>query len=180
MRAFLALNLNEEIKNKYFNILKIDEKIAELKKVSKNKMHITLAFFDDIKEEQIELIKKEAINSSPAPFNINFENISYFTNKFKDINVIFVKAVSEELKKYVKVLRDNLNNNIENLKYDKKDFKSHITLARVKRVYDNEKLKEKIEEVNNSYFETLSFKANSITLYSSDFINYTELFTIHL
>lgn len=179
MRAFLALNLNEEIKNKYFNILKIDEKIAELKKVSKNKMHITLAFFDDIKEEQIELIKKEAINSSPAPFNINFENISYFTNKFKDTNVIFVKAVSEELEKYVKVLRDNLNNNIENLKYDKKDFKSHITLARVKRVYDNEKLKEKIEEVNNSYFETLSFKANSITLYSSDFINYTELFTIH-
>ncbi|WP_276307033.1 2'-5' RNA ligase family protein, partial [Brachyspira sp. G79] len=86
--------------------------------------------------------------------------------------------VSEELEKYVKVLRDNLNN-IENLKYDKKDFKSHITLARVKRVYDNEKLKEKIEEVNNSYFEKLSFKVNSITLYSSDFVNYTELFTIH-
>ena len=179
MRAFLALNLNQEIKNKYSNVLRINENIAELKKVSKDKMHITLVFFDNIKEEQIELIKKEVINSSPTPFNINFENISYFTNKFKDINVIFVKAVSEELEKYVKVLRDNLNNNIENLKYDKKDFKSHITLARVKRVYDNEKLKEKIEEVNNSYFETLSFKANSITLYSSDFINYTELFTIH-
>ena len=177
MRAFLALNLNEEIKNKYSNIFKINEKIAELKKVSKNKMHITLVFFDNIKEEQIELIKKEVINSSPAPFNINFEKISYFTNKFKDINVIFVKAVSEELEKYVKVLRENLNN-IENLKYDKKYFKSHITLARVKRVYDNEKLKEKIEEINNSYFSKLSFKANSITLYSSDFVNYTELFTV--
>ena len=175
MRAFLALNLNEEIKNKYFNILKIDEKIAELKKVSKNKMHITLAFFDDIKEEQIELIKKEAINSSPAPFNINFENISYFTNKFKDINVIFVKAVSEELKNYVKTLRSNLDN-IKNLKYDKKDFKSHITLARVKKVYDNEKLKETIEEID---FTSLSFIADSITLYSSDFYNYTEIFTIN-
>lgn len=177
MRAFLALNLNEEIKDKYSNILKIDEKIAELKKVSKDKMHITLVFFDNIKEEHIELIKKEVINSSPTPFYINFENISYFTNKFKDINVIFVKAVSEELEKYVKVLKEDLNN-IENLKYDKKDFKSHITLARVKRVYDNEKLKEKIEEVNNSYFSKLSFKANSVTLYSSDFVNYTELFTI--
>lgn len=33
MRAFLALNLNEEIKNKYSNILRINEKTAELKKV---------------------------------------------------------------------------------------------------------------------------------------------------
>lgn len=115
------------------------------------------------------------INSSPTPFNINFENISYFTNKFKDINVIFVKAVSEELKNYVKTLRNNLDN-IENLKYDKKDFKSHITLARVKKVYDNEKLKENIEEIE---FRESSFIADSITLYSSDFYNYTEIFTIN-
>ncbi|WP_300369041.1 RNA 2',3'-cyclic phosphodiesterase [Brachyspira sp.] len=178
MRVFLALNLNQEIKNKYSNLLQMNEKTSEFKKVSKDKMHITLAFFNNIKEEQIELVKKEVINSSPTPFNINFENISYFTNKFKDINVIFVKAVSEELEKYVKTLRSNLDN-IENLKYDKKDFKSHITLARVKKIYDNEKLKEQIEEINNLNFSKSSFKANSITLYSSDFYNYTEIFNIN-
>lgn len=175
MRAFLALNLNEEIKNKYSNILRINEKTAELKKVSKDKMHITLVFFDNIKEEQIELIKKEVINSSPTPFNINFENISYFTNKFKDINVIFLKAVSEELENYVKTLRNKLDN-IENLKYDRKDFKSHLTLARLKRVYNNQKLKENIEEIE---FTASSFLANSITLYKSDFVNYTEIFTVN-
>ena len=175
MRAFLALNLNEEIKNKYSNILRINEKTAELKKVSKDKMHITLVFFDNIKEEQIELIKKEVINSSPTPFNINFENISYFTNKFKDINVIFVKAVSEELENYVKTLRKKLDN-IENLKYDRKDFKSHLTLARLKKVYNNQKLKENIEEIE---FTESSFLANSITLYKSDFVNYTEIFTVN-
>lgn len=178
MRAFLALNLNEEIKNRYSNLLKINDKTAELKKVSKDKMHITLAFFDNIKEEQIEPVKKEVISSSPAPFNISFENISYFTNKFKDINVIFVKAVSEELAIYVKTLRSNLDN-IENLKYDKKDFKSHITLARVKKVYDNEKLKDQIEEINDLNFTKSSFKSDSITLYSSDFYNYTEIFTVN-
>ena len=175
MRAFLALNLNEEIKNKYSNILKVNEKTAELKKVSKDKMHITLVFFDNIKEEQIELIRKEVINSSPTPFNINFENISYFTNKFKDINVIFIKAVSEELENYVKTLRKKLDN-IENLKYDRKDFKSHLTLARLKRVYNNQKIKENIEEIE---FTESSFLANSITLYKSDFVNYTEIFTVN-
>ena len=175
MRTFLALNLNEEIKNKYSNILRINEKTAELKKVSKDKMHITLVFFDNIKEEQIELIKKEVINSSPTPFNINFENISYFTNKFKDINVIFVKAVSEELENYVKTLRKKLDN-IENLKYDRKDFKSHLTLARLKRVYNNQKLKENIEEIE---FTQSYFLANYITLYKSDFVNYTEIFTVN-
>ena len=137
-------------------------------------MHITLVFFDNIKEEQIELIKKEVINSSPTPFNINFENISYFTNKFKDINVIFIKAVSEELENYVKTLRKKLDN-IENLKYDRKDFKSHLTLARLKRVYNNQKLKENIEEIE---FTQSYFLANSITLYKSDFVNYTEIFTV--
>ncbi|EKV56386.1 2'-5' RNA ligase [Brachyspira hampsonii 30446] len=175
MRVFLALNLNQEIKNKYSNILKINEKTAELKKVSKDKMHVTLVFFDNIKEEQIELIKEEVINYSPTPFNIKFENISYFTNKFKDINVIFIKAVSKELENYVKTLREKLDN-IKNLKYDKKDFKSHLTLARVKKVHDNEKLKENIEEIE---FTASSFIANSISLYSSDFHNYTEIFTIN-
>lgn len=175
MRAFLALNLNEEIKNKYSNILNINKNTAELKKVSKDKIHITLVFFDYIKDKQIEQIKEKVINSSPAPFNINLKNISYFTNKFKDINIIFINAVSEELKNYVITLRESLNY-IENLKYDKKDFKSHITLARVKKVYDNEKLKENIERI---YFTPLIFLADSITLYSSDFHNYTEIFTIN-
>ncbi|WP_300717909.1 RNA 2',3'-cyclic phosphodiesterase [uncultured Brachyspira sp.] len=164
MRAFLALNLNEEIKNKYSNILNINKNTAELKKVSKDKIHITLVFFDYIKDKQIEQIKEKVINSSPAPFNINLKNISYFTNKFKDINIIFINALRESL------------NDIENLKYDKKDFKSHITLARVKKVYDNEKLKENIERI---YFTPLIFLADSITLYSSDFHNYTEIFTIN-
>nr|WP_241210511.1 2'-5' RNA ligase family protein [Brachyspira hampsonii] len=91
------------------------------------------------------------------------------------MNVIFVKAVSKELENYVKTLRGNLDN-IKNLKYDKKDFKSHLTLARVKRIYDNKKLKENIEEIE---FTPLSFLSNSITLYSSDFYNYTEIFTIN-
>lgn len=174
MRAFLALNLSEEIKNKYTNILRINDNIAELKKVSSNKMHITLAFFENINESQIELIKEKTIISSPSAFNINFENISYFTNKFKDINVIFIKAVSRELEDYVKILRRNLDR-ISQLKYDKKEFKSHITLARVKKVYDNEKLKEKIMNID---FTPTSFLANSITLYSSDFVNYSEIFSI--
>ena len=92
--------------------------------------------------------------------------------------MIFVKAVSEELEIYVKTLRSNLDN-IENLKYDKKDFKSHITLARVKKVYDNEKLKDQIEEINDLNFTKSYFKADSITLYSSDFYNYTEIFTVN-
>nr|WP_242004886.1 hypothetical protein [Brachyspira pilosicoli] len=46
MRAFLALNIDENIKSKYHNLLlkKIDNNIAEVKFVNKNKMHITLVF----------------------------------------------------------------------------------------------------------------------------------------
>ena len=174
MKAFLALNIDENIKNKYHNLLlkKIDDNIAEVKFVNKNKMHITLVFFENIKETDIEKIKSslEQTSSVIKPFNILFEKLSYFTNKFNDINVLFVKANCKELDEYVKHLRDNIN-----IKYDKKDFKSHLTLARVKKVYDNDKLK---EIINNIYFEKSSFSANSITLYESDFVNYREIFTV--
>lgn len=83
---------------------------------------------------------------------------------------MFVKANCKELDEYVKHLRDNIN-----IKYDKKDFKSHLTLARVKKVYDNDKLR---EIINNISFEKSSFLANSITLYESDFVNYREIFTV--
>ena len=174
MRAFLALNIDENIKNKYHNLLlkKIDDNIAEVKFVNKNKMHITLVFFENIKESDIGKIKSslEKTRSVIKPFNILFEKLSYFTNKFNDINVLFVKANCKELDEYVKHLRDNIN-----IKYDKKDFKSHLTLARVKKVYDNDKLK---EIINNIRFEKSSFLANSITLYESDFVNYREIFTV--
>ncbi|WP_281818172.1 RNA 2',3'-cyclic phosphodiesterase [Brachyspira pilosicoli] len=174
MRAFLALNIDENIKNKYHNLLlkKIDDNIAEVKFVNKNKMHITLVFFENIKESDIEKIKSslEKTSNIIKPFNILFEKLSYFTNKFNDINVLFVKANCKELDEYVKHLRDNIN-----IKYDKKDFKSHLTLARVKKVYDNDKLK---EIINNISFEKSSFLANSITLYESDFVNYREIFTL--
>ena len=174
MRAFLALNIDENIKNKYHNLLlkKIDDNIAEVKFVNKNKMHITLVFFENIKESDIEKIKSSLEKTSNVikPFNILFEKLSYFTNKFNDINVLFVKANCKELDEYVKHLRDNIN-----IKYDKKDFKSHLTLARVKKVYDNDKLK---DIINNIHFEKSSFLANSITLYESDFVNYREIFTV--
>ena len=174
MRAFLALNIDENIKSKYHSLLikKIDDNIAEVKFVNKNKMHITLVFFENIKESDIEKIKSSLEKTSDIikPFNILFEKLSYFTNKFNDINVLFVKANCKELDEYVKHLRDNIN-----IKYDKKDFKSHLTLARVKRVYDNDKLK---EIVNNIHFEKISYLANSITLYESDFVNYREIFTV--
>lgn len=174
MRAFLALNIDENIKSKYHNLLlkKIDDNIAEVKFVNKNKMHITLVFFENINESDIEKIKSslEKTSNIIKPFNILFEKLSYFTNKFNDINVLFVKANCKELDEYVKHLRDNIN-----IKYDKKDFKSHLTLARVKKVYDNDKLK---DIINNIHFEKSSFLANSITLYESDFVNYREIFTV--
>ena len=121
MRAFLALNIDENIKSKYHNLLlkKINDNIAEVKFVNKNKMHITLVFFENIKESDIEKIKSSLEKTSNVikPFNISFEKLSYFTNKFNDINVLFVKANCKELDEYVKHLRDNIN-----IKYDKKDF----------------------------------------------------------
>ena len=87
---------------------------------------------------------------------------------------MIVKKINELIKDIIRNPYSGIGKP-EKLKYDKKDFKSHLTLARVKKVYDNDKLK---EIINNIRFEKSSFLANSITLYESNFVNYREIFTV--
>jgi 2'-5' RNA ligase len=134
IRAFVAIEINKEIKNKLSEFLTQLRKIdADVKWVACENIHLTLKFLGYIGENILPALNK-IINDAVSclrPFDINIENVGAFPS-LKKPRVIFVCAQdkgSNLLKIYEK-----LDKGMEELGImrDAKKYVGHITLGRVK------------------------------------------------
>ena len=156
MRYFLAIPLPEEIKQKLHTLNASFSDFKGLRFVNPDNMHLTLLFLGNSGvEEKIKHLKKIKFKS----FSLKTQKISVFPEKGK------IRLVWIELKKS-KELSD-LQKKISDLFEIDKEYKPHITLARVKRIDKKEKnnLIKKAEELKQ---EELSFKVKNFKLYSSE------------
>jgi len=162
MRAFIALEVPEEIK----------EKIEELQKefgsegivlVKKEAMHITLQFLGNIGEVDVAKVREAMQEIGSAPFEVRLVGLSCFTPEF--IKVVFAKvtAGSEELVEIYKELADALKE--KGLAFEKEEYIPHLTLARVKRVRNKDALVSAINK--HSALDLGSFTASGISLKES-------------
>lgn len=172
MRAFLAVEIPSEIREKYASLCRVLRKNSVLSFVSQEKMHITLAFFPDLPASKINDIMSIFENIDLKPFTINCDNIGLFKRKGIP-STIFIKILSENLYEYTKQIHNYLMN--LNIPFDnRKPFTPHITLARIREMI-NEEFFMKDYRVIVQQFEKSSFTAETINLYSSDMITYKIL-----
>ena len=163
MRAFIAINLPKEIKEK---IAQLKENFTQcdlaFKWVRPENVHLTLKFLGNIDEEQIIKIKEaiSKVSGRFVAFEIRFNDFGFFPNKRKP-RVFFVSTTSEELLKNIAV---KLEEELEALGFEKEGrFKSHITLARIKNSKNIACLKEKVKNIHLNK----KLPINEITLYKS-------------
>jgi len=123
MRCFLAIDLNDEIKESIYSILKNYEN--GIKKVEKENLHITLHFFGELPENDVKKISETLNSVKFHPFRIKIKGIGAFPS-FNYIRVLWVGVKSDELKNLVREIYNALE-------LPMKKFESHITIARVKR-----------------------------------------------
>ncbi len=94
IRAFVAIEINKEIKNKLSEFLTQLKKIdADVKWVACENIHLTLKFLGHIGENILPALNK-IINDAVSclrPFDINIENVGAFPS-LKKPRVIFVCA----------------------------------------------------------------------------------------
>jgi 2'-5' RNA ligase len=135
-RTFLAINLPNEIKEK------LKEPMEKLKKLNPNhairwvspeNLHLTLHFFGDLNEKQIELAKEgiEEITKRHRSFSIVVTGeFGCFPNE-QNPRVFFVKIKEN---KQIKDLIRELEVMLQNLKFkvDTRPWQGHITLGRIK------------------------------------------------
>lgn len=172
MRAFLAIEIPEDIREQYTGLCKPLRKGSILSFVKQEKMHITLAFFPDLMTDKIDDVMNICSSIELKPFNIICDNISLFKRKGIP-STVFIKIISDELKSYTLKIHEKLLS--LNIPFDnRKPFTPHITIARVKEMIDENLFNQDYRFITKK-FQKSSFLTENINLYSSDMINYKLL-----
>lgn len=171
MRAFIGLDIPENIREFYASSCKSLRRSAEMSFMRLDKMHITLAFFPDLPEIYIKNIEDILTDLKREQFEIKCENIGLFKRKGIP-STVFIKIISDELNNYKEQLYQKLRE--LNISFDdRKPYTPHITLARIKDVKSEQDFSRSYRYIAQN-FKSSSFMVENIHLYSSDMINYKK------
>lgn len=183
MRTFIAIGIPKNIKDKigvYEEPLRKER--AKISWIKPENIHITLKFLGEVEENKIQEIY-EALKkcvSNQKPFDIEVIGTGGFPNLNRP-RIIWVglKKGSEELK----TLAKSIDNELEKLGFrkEKRGFSPHLTVGRVKNIYN---IHEFVEKMNSVEFKGDTFTADEILIMKSDLkptgAVYTKLHTIKL
>ena len=149
IRAFLAIDLDDDLKPKINRIIKEFKGIdANIKYVDLQNLHFTLKFFGDIDTDGLDVLaeKIENVVGDFEPFSINVKGCGAFPNKNR-IKVIWI-GIDED--KLLKDLHDKLDKEFNSIGFElDRKFSSHLTIGRMKSAKGKDKVKKTIEEYEN-------------------------------
>lgn len=157
MRLFIAIDFNE-LKDCFIGL---QNQLPKNAKLSFTKtFHLTLKFLGDVQpnnaEKVVDILKKIKFKH----FSVRLDSIGIFPTE----NYIRVVWVGLEPEDEVLELQKNIDESLKELFKKEKDFKAHITLARVK--YPEDK-KNFVEQIKNIKVENKKIDINNFRLIKS-------------
>ena len=162
MRIFTGFCTNNETKskiNEHIDFLK--EKAVSGNFTHFNNIHLTLIFLGEINDKQYKSLVRAVENVEFSPFEVQFDRIGKFEGRRGEKGDLYWLGAdkSDELNFVYKSLRDEIMG--ENLAFDGKSYKPHITLGRqVVLKNSNEDICKKITPIN--------FKIDKINIIKSE------------
>ncbi len=168
IRAFLAIEVPEELKLKIYKVIKEFKKIdANVKYVELENLHLTLKFFGDIDEEGLDVLsdKISSVVSEFDEFKVNVKGCGAFPNTNR-IKVIWLGLENDE---FVKKLHDELDKEFVRLGFDKdRKFSTHLTIGRMKSAKGKAEVKSTIEnfsdvEIGEMNVDRIVLKKSTLT-----------------
>ncbi|MHA1506586.1 MAG: RNA 2',3'-cyclic phosphodiesterase [Candidatus Asgardarchaeia archaeon] len=170
IRSFISIDVED--KKIIDSIVKLEQEFsnvdARIKFVEPENLHFTIKFLGNVEEEKIPLISsklEEVIDQKKvSEFDVFLSGVGCFPSMSR-INVIWV-GVSEGYKKLSEIAL-GVEESLEKIgfKREKRKFSPHLTIGRVKAVFDRKSLIKKIEELKG--IEIGRFKVTSIKLKKS-------------
>ena len=168
IRAFLAIDLDDDLKPKINKIIKEFKKIdTRIKYVELTNLHLTLKFFGDIDTNGLNLLEEKiaSVVSEEDPFNIKIKSCGAFPNN-NHIKVIWVGIEDDTI---LKDLHDKLDVEFNKLGFDlDKKFSTHLTIGRMKSAKNKSQVKSTIEElgdveIGEMRVDKISLKKSTLT-----------------
>jgi len=164
IRTFIALDLPREVINEIKRVQEFikKKKLFDGKLVEPENLHLTLKFLGEIDEDKINEVKNRLKGIKFEGFEVGFGDIGVFSSKYKKyIRVIWVKLNG----KAVWDLQKKIDEVLEGLFEREHRFMGHITIARVKRVYDRQGF---LEYIQNLSLRKIKFKVDNFFLKKSE------------
>lgn len=146
VRAFLAIELEDELRHKIYEIEKEFKKIdAKIVYVEEKNLHITLKFFGEIDLQGLDKIsdKIESVLKNYEPFGINIKGCGAFPS------TDHIKAIwfGTQDNKIINQLHNDLDAEFDSIGIEKdKNYSSHVTFARMKSEKNKDEVRREIEK----------------------------------
>jgi 2'-5' RNA ligase len=157
MRLFVAVDLDEKIREKISKVCERVSSFQGIKPVEKENLHITLMFLGEVNEARVEKIREMLSSIEFDPFKIGFRGIGFFPKKGA-ARVVWVGISEGEVE--LRNLANEVASKLRKLGFKRdKEFTAHTTVARIKKKVDN--LREALIDFENYDFGSMiveSFK----------------------
>ena len=167
-RTFLAIDIKPDIKKEISKTIKEFKEInPNIKYVNPENIHITLKFFGNLNDEKIEEIKTiiNKVTTNYEPFKIDINGMGAFPNT-NHIKVIWIGIKENPI---LESLQETLDKEFSKIGFKKEEnYKTHLTIGRMKTAKGKKQIQEKIEENKNIQIselkiETLHLKKSTLT-----------------
>ena len=145
MRAFLAIEIEESLKNK---IKKTQQTIkntnsAKIKYIEDENIHLTLKFFGEINQRKQKQISSIIRKTTENP-NMNRPRVIWTGIKDNDTTINLIKELDDEFNK---------------IGFKKEhDYTPHITIGRVRDVYNKNNLSNILKQLSKTYYGKMNIK----------------------
>jgi 2'-5' RNA ligase len=157
MRLFIAVEIGDEAKRK------IAESMEKLKGmgfrarfVEPDKLHITLKFLGDVREEQVKKLCEDAddVVKKHSRFSFTLDGVGYF-GKRNDIRVVWIGVKDgQPLQNLMKEMQERLSY----IRRDEHKPVPHLTIARVRCARENADLADELDKMRNVKFGEVHVK----------------------
>ncbi|MBI2581222.1 RNA 2',3'-cyclic phosphodiesterase [Candidatus Woesearchaeota archaeon] len=166
MRTFIAVDLPQEVKDELANVQRqLSSAVAAAAKMSlAHDFHLTLKFLGEITPAKMEVVKGCLSNVKFKSFSAAVSGIGVFPSE-SYIRVVWIGIEPED--GFIR-LQKQVDDALEKEFPKEKNFKPHLTLARVKFVSDKEQFKQQLQQikVKRTTFAVKELKLKKSTLSS--------------
>jgi 2'-5' RNA ligase len=180
MRAFIAIQCPDKLKDGVMEFQKKIENIGKLKTVERENIHMTLKFLGDVDEDKLDeiirILDSIAKDDKNRKFKINLFSAGVFPN-LDYIKVVWVGVSGGSGE--ILSLQQQIDEKLAPLKFKKeKDFHPHFTVARVKFLSPQEKKEIRQVLSENSKINFGEFEFESFELMKSELTREGPIYSI--
>lgn len=167
-RIFVAVEISDDARGKvkdYISSLKEEFSDVKVGWDKPEKLHLTLKFFGDTDEEQLEKLKEisQRIAGQISNFKLQISKTGVFPSP-RNARILWlgVEGDVEELQKINSILETECEK--IGFKKEKRIYKPHLTIGRIREPQKAKKLA--LTHLENK-FETVSFEVSELVIYES-------------